>query len=348
MRFQDPGVLLLIPLLLFLLWIGARRRRPAVTFSNTSALKRSRLTLRIAARKGLVLLRTLVLVIFLAALARPQKGDERTKVTTEGIAMEMAVDVSGSMRALDFQEGGNRKNRLDVVKEVFRDFVVGGGDLPGRPNDLIGIVAFGGFADSKCPLTLDHGALLQVLETVDIPKEIFDGAGRLMNSEEFQTAVGDALALATERLKNVEAKSKVLILLTDGESNFGTLTPEEGAEIARAFGIKVYTIGVGSTGIVPVQGKDHFGNPILQRMRVRIDEDTLKKIAEVTEGRYFHARNPDSLKEIYQEIDRLEKTKTEVDRYMDYRELFPALVIAGLCLLVLEALLNNTWLLRIP
>lgn len=348
MRFHDPGVLLLIPLLLGLLWIGARRRRPAVTFSDTSALQRSPLTLRLAFRKGLVLLRALALVLLVAGLARPQKGNERTRITTEGIAMEMAVDTSGSMRALDFQVGDDRQNRLDVVKEVFRDFVDGGGDLPGRPNDLIGLVAFGGFADSKCPLTLDHGALLAVLEEVQIPKEIVDQAGRVINSEEFQTAVGDALALGAERLKDVEAKSKVMILLTDGESNFGSVTPEQGAEIARAFGIKVYTIGVGTTGVVPVPGQDLLGNAILQRMRVSIDEETLQKIAEVTGGRYFHARDPDSLRQIYEEIDRLEKTETEVDRYVDYRELFPPFVLTGLLLVILGAVLDNTWLLRIP
>jgi Ca-activated chloride channel family protein len=250
------------------------------------------------------------------------------------------------MEALDFELKGERKNRLVVVKEVFRDFVAGKGDLPGRPDDLIGLVAFGGYADSKCPLTLDHGALLQVLEGVEIAQPVFDSRGQILNKrllqEERATAIGDAIALSVARLKDVKAKSKVLILLSDGENTAGIIDPAEAAEAAKAFGIKIYSIGVGTSGWVPVEVRDIFGNKRLDRQPVRLDEESLKMLAETTEGRYFNAQNTEALREVYAEIDRLEKTETEGRLYTEYRELFQYALFPGLGLILLELLFVST------
>jgi Ca-activated chloride channel family protein len=276
------------------------------------------------------------------ALARPQLGKEEFRIRTEGIAIEMAIDRSGSMRALDFGD----ETRLEVVKRVFRDFVAGKDDLEGRPDDLIGLVVFGGFADSKCPLTLDHGALLQVLKTVEIPQLIRDHRGNPLNlnlvEEEMQTAIGDALALGVARLKEIEAESKVLILLSDGKNTAGIIDPAEAADAAKAFGIKIYSIGVGSTGKVPMELEDEYGRKYRRQVYVELDEATLKMLAEKTEGRYFNARNEASLVEIYQEIDAMEKTKTEGRLYTEYKELFQYALLPGLALILLELLLAAT------
>src|SRR5690606_12672744 len=187
------------------------------------------------------------------------------RIRTEGIAIEMCIDRSGSMQAVDFQIHGRSVNRLEAVKHVFRDFVGGDGELPGRPDDLIGLIAFGGFAEALCPQTLDHGALLQILDGVDFPKPIRDREGRVINEqlleEELQTALGDAVALAVDRLKDVPAKSRVIILLSDGENTAGIIEPADAAKAAREFGIRIYSIGVGSTGMAPFPGRDLFGEP---------------------------------------------------------------------------------------
>lgn len=352
-RFQDPiWLAAAIPILLLTWWTLRRRRRYAILFSSIEGLKDIPPTSAQRAKGLLPVARVLGLLCLAAALARPQEGLEEFRVRTEGIAIEMAIDRSGSMQAMDFEEEGKRINRLEIVKRVFRDFVVGKGGLPGRPDDLIGLVVFGGFAESRCPLTLDHGALLQILDGVEIPQPLRDAQGRVVNvsllEEEMATAIGDAIALSVERLKETKAKSKVLILLSDGESNAGVVDPLEAAEAAKAFGVKIYAIGVGSTGMAPFPGEDAFGRPRLVAQRVTLDEETMKKITEITGGWYFNARNTRALEEVYETIGQLEKTVTEGRLYTEYKERFHIPLLSGLGLLLLELILSVTRFLSLP
>jgi Ca-activated chloride channel family protein len=237
-------------------------------------------------------------------------------------------------------------NRLTAVKQVFRDFAAGEGELPGRPNDLIGLIAFGGYADSKCPLTLDHDVLLKTLAGVEIPQPVRDTRGRTLNAryldEEMATAIGDAVTLAADRLRQSEAKSKVVILLSDGANNAGVVDPAQAAEAAKALGIKIYTIGVGTTGLAPYPIIDPFGRRRLIMQRLELDETTLKMMAEKTGGHYFHAKNTEALQEVYAEIDKLEKTVSEGKIYADYREFYQYAMFPGLGLVLLEVLLVAT------
>ncbi|HEY4759441.1 MAG TPA: VWA domain-containing protein [Thermoguttaceae bacterium] len=347
-RFQDPlWLLLLIPLAAAGVWVIRRRSRPAVLYSSVELLKKLPLTWAQITKRQLPWVFLAGLALFCIAMARPQHGKEEFRIRTEGIAMEMVVDRSGSMQAMDFELDDKRVNRLAVVKKVFRDFVTGEGGLSGRPDDLMGLVDFGGFAEAKCPLTLDHGALVQLLDDVKIPQPIYDSKGNIINArilnEELSTAIGDALALAVERLKPIKAKSKIIILLSDGESNTGVVDPAEAAVAAKAYGIKIYTIGIGTTGIVPVpRGEDAFGRQVFAPEMVRLDERTLKLIADTTGGKYFNAQDTESLRKIYDDIDKLEKTKTEGLLYTEYRELFPYVLFPGLGLVLLEMVLAST------
>ncbi len=346
-RFQNPlWLLLVVPLVLLAVWAIRRQRRAAVLYSDVSLLRLLPATLALRCKRLLPWMRLVGLALVVAALARPQHGREEFRVRTEGIAIQMCIDRSGSMQAMDFQADGEPVDRLDAVKRVFRDFVAGRGKLPGRPDDLIGLIAFGGYADSKCPLTLDHGALLQVLESVEIPKPIYDSRRRVINArlleEEMKTAIGDAVALAVDRLKDVRAQSKVIILLSDGEQTAGAVDPPEAAQTAKAFGIKTYTIGIGSTGWAPFPDEDPFGRPVFRRQPVRLDEATLKMLAETTGGRYFNARDTSALENVYAEIDKLEKTLSEGRLYTEYRELYQYAMFPGLGLILLEILLACT------
>ncbi|MBI5366629.1 MAG: VWA domain-containing protein [Planctomycetes bacterium] len=357
-RFADPlWLLLLLPLLAAARWAVARDRRRAVLYSSASLLRDLPDTPALRVRRALPWVRHAGLALLVLALARPQEGRADFRLRTEGIAIEMCIDRSGSMQALDFELAGKRADRLEVVKRVFRDFVAGSATglvkrLPGRPDDLIGLVAFGGFADSKCPLTLDHGALLAILDTVKIPSPIADARGRVLNArlleEEQATAIGDAVAVALERLKGVASKSKIVILLSDGESNAGVVQPAEAAEAAHAFGIKVYTILVGSSGVVPFPATDPFGRRVLVQQEVHVDESTMKMLAEKTGGTYFNAQDTDALERIYAEIDRLERTPSEGRLYTEYRELFPVALFSGLALLLAELALATTRFLALP
>lgn len=346
-RFQDPlWMALLIPLLGIGLLAIRRQRRTAVLFSSVQILRSLPRTLSLRVKRMLPWLRILGLSLVILALARPQHGREERRVRTEGIAIEMCIDRSGSMQALDFEIKGERVNRLIAVKNVFRDFVAGGDGLPGRPDDLIGLVAFGGYADAKCPETLDHGALLQVLDSIKIPEPITDKHGNIINErllqEEMATAIGDAVALGVDRLKDVEAKSKIIILLSDGESNAGVVDPAEAAKAAKSFGVKIYAIGVGSTGTAPFPAVDVFGREVLQARPVRLDETTLKMLADETGGSYFNARDTQALKNVYAEIDKLEKSESDARLYTEYRELAQYLMLPGLACILLEIVLSAT------
>ncbi len=352
-RFQDPVWLLaMIPVVAFVLFDARRRGRSAVLYSSVQILKSLPRTMAQRVKGTLTPIALVGLLVVTAALARPQHGREEFRIRTEGIAIEMVCDISGSMQAIDFREGARRVDRLSVVKRVFRDFVAGTGGLDGRGDDLIGLIAFGGYADSRCPLTLDHGALLQILESLEIPKPVLDSRGRMINEgllqDELKTAIGDGMALGVARLKDAAAKSKVLILLSDGADNFRHIPPLDAAAAAAAFGVKVYAVGIGSTGYVDFPMEDVFGRTVIEQRLLRLDEELLKEIAEKTGGKYFNARETESLEEVYAEIDALEKTETEGHLYTEYRELYQYFLFAGAVLFVLQLLLRLTFFRSLP
>jgi len=346
-QFQDPTWLLLLLPLALLAWLAMRRSRGvAVLFSNLDIPRSLPVTLALRTKRLLPYLAIAGTAVLIFALARPQRGREEFRILTEGVAIEMCVDRSGSMQAMDFGVKGNRVNRLAAVKKVFNDFVQGKDGLPGRPDDQIGLIAFGGYADDECPLTLDHGVLSQIVETVQIPKPIYDKQGRVINArlleEEQLTAIGDAVALAVDRLKPIKAESKVIILLSDGEQTAGLVSPHEAAEAAKAYGIKIYSIGIGSTGRAPFPAVDPSGRTVLVPAEVRLDEQTLKQMAETTGGRYFNARSTKALEEVYGEIDKLEKSRTKGRLYTEYRELYQYPALAGLGMILLGIVLAST------
>ena len=346
-RFQSPYWLILMVPLLAIAWLSIRKtRRDAVVYSSIALLQGLPITPAQRIKRLLPWLRVLGLGLVVLALSRPQRGLEEFRIRTEGVAIQMCLDRSGSMQAMDFTIDNQRVNRLAAVKKVFRDFVAGGGQLDGRPDDQIGLIPFGGFAESRAPLTLDHGVLLQVLDTVEIPKPIRDSRGRVINAEyleeESATAIGDAIVLACDRLKDVEAKSKVIILLSDGENTAGAIQPAEAAQLAKSLGIKIYAIGVGSTGRAPFPAVDAFGREALVAQVVRLDEETLKMLADTTGGSYFNAKTTDALEQVYAQIDQLEKSVTEGRLYTQYHELFQSFVFPGLSLVLLEIVLSAT------
>jgi Ca-activated chloride channel family protein len=329
-RFEDPWLLvffILIPLMILYQWKGVGENR--VKFSSLANLKRLKRSTSLLLRHTLLVLRCLAIALFVVALARPQSGNKASEILTEGIDIMLCLDTSGSMQALDFKWKNERQNRLQVVKRVVTDFI------KGRKNDRIGMVVFGEEAFTQCPLTLDYGVLLNFLDQVQI--------GMAGDS----TAVGSALGTCVKRLKDLESKSKVVILLTDGRNNAGSLSPETAAEIAKTFHIKTYTIGVGTEGEVPFQVDTIFGKKYVYQ-RVDLDEDALKKIADITGGTYFRATNTKALEEIYKQIDRLEKTKVKVKEYMEYKELFWWFLLPGLICILLEIILANTRFRKIP
>ena len=340
MIFASPYLLLLLLALPVVIVFGYARRRSnaSILYSSTEFLRDIRPSLMYRLRHLLPAMRCIALAAIVVALARPQKGQESIDVSTEGIAIQMVVDISGSMRAEDMHLGGERMNRLEALKRVFKEFIAGGDGLGGRPSDVIGMVTFARYPDTRCPLTHDHGVLLKLIDETEIVKD----------RNEDGTAVGEATALAVERIKDAKPKSKVIILLTDGENNAGNADPVQAAGIAKAFGIKIYTIGAGTRGLAPLPVTLPSGETILRQVRVSIDEKTLEKIAETTGGKYFRATDGDSLKSIYREIDEMEKTKTESVKYEDYTELFPYFLFPGLGLLVLEHLLASTRFRRVP
>lgn len=330
MSLHDPWVLLalvLVPLL-------ARRQRqvaaPTLPYPMLEAVRAVGPGRRARWRWLLPALRLAALALLIVAAARPQLGRAASEVRSEGIDIMLAVDVSSSMLAEDFQLDGGRANRLDAVKSVVREF------LAKRPNDRVGLVLFAARPYTQAPLTLDHGWLLANLDRAQIGL-IEDG-----------TAVGSALATAIGRLEASEAKSKVVILLTDGQSNAGKVPPLTAAESAKALGYRVYTIGAGTRGTAPYPQIDPFGRKIYVNMPVDVDEDTLAKVAEATGGRYFRATDTESLRQVYADIDQLETTSQEGLQYLDYDELYVWFGLAALLLLAGEALLAQSWLRVLP
>lgn len=282
----------------------------------------------------------LALILLVIALARPRTPHRESRISREGIAIMMVVDLSSSMDARDMVAEDRSINRLNVVKDVFVDFVQGTGRAAGqgRPDDLIGMVTFARYADSVCPLTLDHGNLVNMVRELEI----------VTQRSEDGTALGDGLGLAVERLRRSRAKSRVAILLTDGVSNAGVIEPFKAAELARQSDIRVYSIGAGTRGMAPMPLPDLFGRMRLVPQPVDIDEETLRKIAETTGGRYFRAEDKDALAEIYHEIDRLERTEISEIKYLQYQEHFRYFVASGLGCLALSLLLGGTVFRRLP
>ncbi len=352
LEFRDPLALLALLPLLLLAWRERRRGPAAAIWSSTRLLEDLPRSLRQRLAPAVAWLPWAGLVLAVLALARPRQGLEEYRERREGIAILLALDRSGSMRALDFHLDGEAVDRLRAARHVLREFIAGGGDLPGRPDDLIGLVAFGGFAESRAPLTLDHAALLRILEEIEVPEPLRDPSGRLLDrafsEEELQTAIGDALALAVRRLQDTPARSRVVILLSDGENTAGAVEPRAAAELAREQGIRVYTIGIGHTGTAPFPVTDAAGRSFLRPQPVVLDEELLRDLARTTGGRYFHARDTDALRRVYAEIDRLEKTELEGAVYTRYRERFPWLLLPALVLLGAGLLLETLWIRRTP
>ncbi|MFA4993216.1 MAG: VWA domain-containing protein [Candidatus Omnitrophota bacterium] len=332
MNLHDPLVLILIPLIIpFFLY--KRRKRAAVSafkFSSGDLVGKLKGSLKLKLSQNLIYLRVLAVILLIIALSRPLAPVADSKIQSEGIDIVLAIDCSTSMLAEDFKLGGQRQNRIEVVKNVVRDFILG------RKNDRIAIVAFASRAYTVCPLTLDYGWLLDNLDRVRTGL-VEDG-----------TAIGSGIATSLNRLRDVKAKSKVVILLTDGRNNTGKISPLTAAEAAKALKVKVYTIGAGSKGPVPYPVKDFFGNTVYQPIQIDIDENTLIKIADMTGAKYFRATDTESLRKIYKEIDGLEKTAIEEKGYMEYNELFGIFLILSLLVLFLEIVLSNTILRKIP
>ncbi|MBI3416200.1 MAG: VWA domain-containing protein [Verrucomicrobia bacterium] len=331
MTFAHPWLLLLLLLLPLLAWLrGKRGQDSAFLYSSVQLVKGITNLNRSRAGSILMKLRWLTLVLLIVALARPQIGEGEAKVKASGIDIVVAIDLSGSMASEDFQLRGVQANRLAVAKDVLEQFI------SKRASDRIGLVAFAGRAYVAAPLTLDHEFLSQNLERLNL------------NTIEDGTAIGSALTASLNRLRELKSKSKIVILMTDGQNNAGKVPPLTAAEAAQTLGVKVYTIGVGTRGTAPFPQTDVFGRKRYVQVPVDIDEETLKKIAEQTGGKYFRADKTDTLRSIYVEIDRLEKTEVEVKKYQRYREMFMWVALPGLVLLLLEIILSHTVWRKLP
>jgi Ca-activated chloride channel homolog len=330
-RFLNPEFLWLLALLpLIAMWRGRKGRVAAVEYSNVEIARTVARETRSRPARWTTMLRLLVATLLILGLARPQFGQGRAEVQASGVDLMLAVDVSGSMEALDFTLNGQPANRLDCVKAVVNKFI------EARPDDRIGIVAFAGAPYLVSPLTLDHEWLKQNLDRVRI--------GLIEDS----TAIGSALATSVNRLRDQPSKSKIVVLLTDGMNNAGKVAPQTAAEAAKAMGVKVYTIGAGAQGEAPVPVKDQFGNQRIVMAKVDVDEAALKQIADETGGKFFRATDTDSLQKIYAEIDRMEKTTHQVKKFEKYHELFAFAVVPGLMLLGLTLGLEQTRFRRLP
>jgi Ca-activated chloride channel family protein len=319
--------LLLLPLFAWLR--GRHGARPAFVYSSVTLLKNVSKTSRSRAGALLHSLRWLALALLIVALARPQKTKTESTVRASGVDIVIALDLSGSMESEDFIIKGQRVNRLVVAKDTIARFI------EKRPNDRIGLVAFAGRAYIAAPLTLDHDFLQANLARLNL-HTIEDG-----------TAIGSGLSAAVNRLRDIRSKSKIVILMTDGQNNAGKIPPLTAAEAAKALGVKAYTIGVGIRGNAPFPQMTPFGKRYVMTP-VDIDEDTLTAVAEKTGGKYFRADSTDTLRKIYAEIDQLEKTEVTVKKFVRREELFRWAAIPGLLLLLLEVLLANTVWRRLP
>ena len=337
-EFRDPWFLLMA-LLAPVMFFWNRRATASVQYSSLELVRQASRGWRAHWAWLPSMLLAVSVVTLSVALARPRTPNNQTRVSREGIAIMMAVDRSGSMFARDLVQGDTSIDRLTVVKEVFAQFVLGDGDGAGRPDDMIGLVGFAGYADSICPLTSDHLNLVQLARQLKIETR----------RGEDGTAIGDALGLAVERLRQSDVESKVIILLTDGVQTAGIIDPLRAAELAAQNNIRIYCIGAGTNGLAPFPVRSPLsGRTVLRRMRVEIDEETLRKVADATGGKYFRATDAGALVGIYQQIDQLERTEVSEIRYLQYEEHFRGFVLAGLGMLTSAALLGATLFRRLP
>jgi len=332
MSFAHPYFLLLLLSLPLVAWLKGRRGEPPAFVYSSVQLVRGILNITPAKSGGfLSALRWLALALLIIALAQPRLTKSETKVSASGVDIVVALDMSGSMVSEDFEVRGERVNRFNMARAVLKQFI------DKRPNDRIGLVVFASQAYISTPLTLDHDFLLQNLERLQIG--VID---------ENRTAIGSALSTAVNRLREVKSKSKIVILMTDGQNNSGKIAPLTAAEAAEALKVKVYTIGVGLRGMAPMP-VFFGGRRVGERMEpVDIDEDTLQKIADRTGGKYYRADNTARFQAIYAEIDKLEKTEKEIKKFALHRELFAWVITPGLTLVLLEILLRHTAWRRLP
>jgi len=332
MAFAHPIFFLLFLLLPVLAWLkGKRGVPPAFVYSSVQLVRGMQNISRTRAGGFLMSLRWVVLGLAIVALTQPRLTKSTTEVKASGIDIVAALDLSGSMISEDFVVHGERVNRVNMAKSVLKSFI------DKRPNDRIGLVVFAAQAYIATPLTLDHDYLQDDLARLEIGT---------INSD--ATAIGDALTTAINRLRDLKAKSKIIILATDGQNNSGKVDPLLAAQAAAALGIKIYTVGIGEQGQAPMPGRDMFGRTVYQMMPVDVDESTLQKIADKTGGKYFRADNAEKFKQIYDDIDKLEKTEAVVNKYTEYKELFPWIIAAALSLLLIEMVLAQTAFRKLP
>jgi Ca-activated chloride channel family protein len=327
-QFAYPKILFLLMLLLpMLAWYILKQRKtiPTVQMSNIQSVKGLPLSFKLILGHILFGFKLIAIAFLIIVLARPQSSNSYENISTQGIDIIIALDISGSMLARDF-----KPDRLEASKDVATEFIAG------RSNDRIGLVVFSAESFTQCPLTTDHAVLMNLFREIKSGM-IEDG-----------TAIGVGLANAVKRLKDSEAVSKVIILLTDGVNNQGAIDPLTAAELAKTFGIRVYTIGVGTQGTAPYPVQDFFGNMVFQQMQVEIDEPTLQHISDITGGQYFRATNNDKLRQIYKEIDTLEKSKISVKEFSRKEEEYLPYAIAAFILLLFDFILRKTILRSIP
>lgn len=340
LTFARPWLLLLLLLIPSLAWLrGKLGPRAAIVFSATAPFRA--IGKGSASRAGQILraLVWLALSAFIIAVARPQLGKSLSQVEASGIDIMLVLDVSNSMLAKDFTIGGEEATRLDAVREVTRKFI------EARPNDRIGMIAFGTHPYVVSPMTLDHDWLLQNLDRVRIG--LVEGS----------TAIGSAMASAGNRLNDKQSKSRVMVLLTDGDNNAGKIPPNTAAEALKALRIHFYAIGIGTNGVAPFPVMDEQtgrvvtdgrGNVYYQRAAVSFNEQGLREVASIADGKFYRATDTQSLEDIYRDIDKLEKTTISAKKYQQYRDLFPACIAAGVGLLIGQLLLGQTIWRRLP
>ncbi len=330
-RLASPLFLLLIFIPLLILFSRFRmRNRGHIRVSGLEEMAHAvPPSLMVRVSQILPVLKALALILIITALARPQWGEQKTRVTSEGVNIILALDLSESMSAYDFKKDDRMITRLDAVKNVVREFIMK------REGDRIGMVVFGSHAFTQIPLTRDYGTIAFILDRLEI-----GAAGP-------RTAIGDAIGISLKRLEDIPSQSNLIILLTDGKSNSGSLSWQDGVKIAADRRVKIHAVGVGTRGEAPFLVNDGFGKRYVYQ-KVDTDPETLKAIAEKTGGRYFEAGDLRALADIYEMIDRLEKTEVAVDKWVAYQELYPGVLSVGLALLLVHAVLSGTRCLRIP
>lgn len=326
-QFKNPEwfwLLLLVPVLAIYFWKYKRYKAPTIQISSTDSFSRIPPSWKSRIINVPLYFRLLAFAFLIVALARPQSSSSSSNVTTEGISIVIALDISASMLAEDF-----KPNRIESAKKVAQQFI------DGRPNDLIGLVIFSGESFTQCPITSDHSVLRNVLKDVQ-PGMLVDG-----------TAIGEGLSTAISRVKDAKTKSKVVVLITDGVNNSGAIPPSTAGEIAKAFDVRVYSIGVGTKGMAPYPFKTPFGIQY-QNMEVQIDEALLNQVAQNTDGKYFRATGNKALENVFREIDRLEKSKIEVTEFNRYTEEYLPFALFAFALIFCELLLRYTILKSLP